>query len=81
MTLIEKASYYHHRSFICNTKTNCFAVLKPILKTRRRHLNDTKTICFAVMMVYDAFAKRVIRYNKLSFNILKAFMMLLQFLY
>ena len=33
------------------------------------------------MMVYDAFAKRVIRYNKLSFNILKAFMMLLQFLY
>ena len=75
MTLPQKASYYHHRNVICNSKTTCFGVLKPILTIRRKHLNDTKTSCFGSMMIYDVFMKNVIRDNKLCLNRLRRIMM------
>lgn len=75
MTLPQKASYYHHRNVICNSKTTCFGVLKPILTIRRKHLNDTKTSCFGSMMIYDVFIKSIIRDNNLCLNRLRRIMM------
>ena len=59
-----------------NTKTNCFAVAETIFTTQKDMLLNTKTNCFVVMMTYDAFAKRVISYNKLITNNLASIMML-----
>ena len=45
---------------IYNSKTNCFGIEGNVSSPRRDSLLQTKTNCFDVMMVYDAFAKRVI---------------------
>ena len=47
-----------------------------IFSPRKDSLLQTKTNCFAIMMVYDAFAKRVISPNKQIFNGLASIMML-----
>ena len=43
-----------------NSKTICFGIKETIFSTRRDMVLPTKTICFAIMMLYDAFVKRVI---------------------
>ncbi len=50
----------NHRDMIYDSKTNCFGIEGSISSPRRDSLLQTKTNCFGVMMVYDAFAKRVI---------------------
>ena len=45
---------------IYDSKTICFGIEENISSPRRDSLLQTKTNCFGVMMVYDAFAKRVI---------------------
>ena len=62
---------------ICNSKTICFGVEESIFSPRKDSLLQTKTICFGVMMVYDAFARRVISPNKQIINVLASIMMLL----
>ena len=42
-----------------NTKTICFGVVGTIFSPRKPMLLLTKTNCFGVMMLYDAFVKRV----------------------
>ena len=60
------------------SKTTCFGVVKIVLNLQRNGTFSTKTNCFGVMMVYDAFAKRVISPNKQIINKLASIMMLLQ---
>ena len=62
---------------IYDSKTNCFGIKDTIFSTRRDKVFQTKTICFGTMMLYDAFAKRVILYNKLIVNNLASNMTLL----
>lgn len=62
---------------ICNSKTICFGIEESIFSPRKDSLLQTKTICFGVMMVYDAFTKRVIRPYKQTINKLASNMMLL----
>ena len=62
---------------ICNSKTICFGVEERIFSPRKDSLLQTKTICFGVMMVYDAFSRRVISPNKQIINVLASIMMLL----
>ena len=62
---------------ICNNKTICFGIKETVFSTIRDSLLQTKTICFAVMMVYDAFVKRVIYANIQIFNQLASIVMLL----
>ena len=60
-----------------DSKTICFGLKETIFRTRKAILLQTKTNCFAVMMVYDAFTRRVILNNKLVINNLAPIMMLL----
>lgn len=62
---------------IYDSKTNCFGIEGNVSSPRKDSLLQTKTNCFAVMMVYDAFAKRVISPNKQIINWLASIMMLL----
>ena len=62
---------------ICNSKTICFGIEEIVYSTVRDSLLQTKTNCFAVMMVYDAFVKRVIYLNNQIFSKLASIMMLL----
>ena len=45
---------------IYDSKTICFGIEGNVSSSRRDSLLQTKTNCFGVMMVYDAFVKRVI---------------------
>ena len=60
----------------CETKTICFAAVSTISSTQGDILLPTKTNCFGIMMIYDAFIKRVISDNKLITNNLASIMML-----
>ena len=62
---------------IYDSKTNCFGIKDTIFSTRRDKVFQTKTNCFGAMMLYDAFVKRVILYNKLIVNNLASNIMLL----
>ena len=63
---------------IYDNKTTCFVVKESIFSPRRDSLLLIKTTCFVVMMIYDAFVRRVISSNKLVFNKLAPIMMLLR---
>ena len=53
------ASPYAIKSLCHHGKTSCFGIIEGIFFNRLRQVNHTKTSCFAIVMVGDAFRKRV----------------------